>query len=367
VLPAAWSPPNDRQRKADPAAPHHTFDFDCADDHDVVAAGDAGSSACDTYDGDVLALEGAGDASCESCIALRHRVAVAERQAKEKTWAVTRALELGDAMAALAEENARLQRELTTALLKLESTTANAAVLATRASRSAAAAPAVAAVAPCAPCLVHAEEAARAEVEAAERAASYAIDSCVAAATEPWHFSGAQCAELEEEHMWREDVAARDAQLRELLHRANQVNAVALDAAAQRAAAARWHDKYRALKVAGKAHVEELEAVQDENLRRTRVAYLRCNPNMGAAASLFQRLERAHRGARRAAVGAAAARKAVWVLQRDVELVKDDVRAGLRALGEEVDRALRSLLPRVWKPVRSVRNSSPNPRPTAFR
>jgi predicted nucleic acid-binding Zn-ribbon protein len=264
-------------------------------------------------------------ASCLRCDELRARIAVLELELTEKTWAVSRAVELSDAVARLEEDNTRLTRELAAANVtllgqkrridELENTVIDAIAFQERVATAGRA---------CLRCLETEETKRRRDVAEGERAQRYALECEWNTYTNTWKFASVQCIETEIELMWREDQLAHAAALRDAQRRVDEVDVVAAELSTALRDVETWKVKYRDLKEKGRAHIEDLRAVHEENLKRARATYLRCNPNQ---ATLFWALEHLAHQLRAIQTGARAFEDAKGIAFHEPRAASD---AGLR-------------------------------------
>jgi hypothetical protein len=283
-----------------------------------------------------------------------------ELELTEKTWAVSRAVELSDAVARLEEDNTRLTRELAAANVtllgqkrridELENTVIDAIAFQERVATTGRA---------CLRCLETEETKHRRDVAEGERAQRYALECEWHTYTNTWKFASVQCIETEIELMWREDQLAHAAALRDAQRRVDEVDVVAAELSTALRDVETWKVKYRDLKEKGRAHIEDLRAVHEENLKRARATYLRCNPNQATLFWALEHLERISCERFKQVLELSKMQKALRFMSQELLAMRAFVFTKLAGLSKDVLSALRVCTPVLWQATPAAPAQSP--------
>lgn len=208
---------------------------------------------------------------------------------------------------------------------------------------------------PCFTCFFHREQRDREEVICSERDAFFALDSRFSALLRPFHFSAAQRVELEQEQMFQEDCYSHQRMVREMEQKLRKK--VRFDDAYQELETeiSKWKKKHHELKVAGKKHVEELIAVQEENLRRARTKYLRCNPNYNVLSWAFWAMSIFARANREGNLLLADLFKELQCVKMQLQFFKEFVKTALQQTAQDMQHVIEVCKPVMsWKSVQKV-------------
>jgi hypothetical protein len=204
---------------------------------------------------------------------------------------------------------------------------------------------------PCLQCLIHSEAKERENITQLEKIDFYQLFSVWDSAIASHRYVLSQAAETETEQMWLADQASHDRELREAKQEAAGHRETKNQLSQMENEAKRWKERYRTLKEAGRKHVEELHRIHDNQLKETRLQYLRCNPNLEFVRGLCLTIERMHRTYIEETLALNYTQKELNLFRIELQQLKIRTKEELRRTGFEVDAALRRCLPIVWDPV----------------
>ena len=304
---------------------------------------------------------------------LRREIAALHVELTEARWSVDRAMELGDTLSKVVEENASLKSQLETAnghLVELRDLDEVQKLLLVKLDTKGGFDPTKfqdelkkqlaqlkqldrlrRLMVPCMQCLLHDEEKAREEIKLMERNASLQMQYSAENLDHAQRYVSAQLAEVESERMWQEDVRAHQLQLAQVQQQLSAMNAVKETVVKKTKEVEFWKSKYRNLKDAGKRHVDELHIIHEDEMKTMRQTYLRCNPNLVFVKWLCHANERIHRNYIEQSVALAYVQRELSYFKSELIFLRRAFSRQLQDMATDVDAALRRCLPIVWNPV----------------
>jgi hypothetical protein len=150
--------------------------------------------------------------------------------------------------------------------------------------------------------------------------------------------------------MWAEDQRAHGVALADMQRQVSQLGHVRSQLLASHNECDKWKLKYRDLKEKGRQHIDELRAVHEENMRRARATYLRCNPNHATLLWAMHHMARLACEQFTNVCQLATMSKELAFTGADLGFLKRRTAASLAALSVDVQSALRVCLPTAWAP-----------------
>jgi hypothetical protein len=289
------------------------------------------------------------DNNCGQCRALQRRVEVLEAEGAEKAWASRRAVELTETVGRLEQESAGQRDTIARLTGNLRERTAAVEDLQRRLGDALEQVQRIALIRDaCLRCVETDESSHRRELEARWGAAVYSFECEWQSYVQTWRYASAQCEANEHERMWLEDQKAHAETLTRMQAEVAVVDEVRRELQCAKEEIAKQKAKYRDLKEKGRAHVDELRATQEENLRRAKATYLRTSPNQATLLWALGHLQTIACQRFTMVLELANLQKGLHVLQTESGFLRVSTFHRIQQMATEVQAALRLCAPVSW-------------------